>query len=364
MTYLDKAAVALAEIRARDRYRELQREKPSHVADFSRNDYLALASDSRMIEALRHVKQVGSGGARLLGGRHREHALLEDDIARWLGRERALLFSSGYLAALGAVQVLSTLVEAIYSDELNHASLIDGVRASRIARHVYPHARLPVPEERSTPALIVTESLFGMDGDVVDVKALLARMRFDDVLLIDEAHALGVLGAQGAGIAYGIADERIVVMGTLGKAIGAAGGFIAGPAQIVDLLVNTARTFIFDTALSPALAFAARVGIMLAKSADDRRERLCSNVVRLHEGLQRAGRAVPARQVPVVPIVAGSERAVMELMDRTLERGVYAPAIRPPTVPQGLSRLRVSVCADHTASQIDLLLQCLVNTAI
>lgn len=361
MTYLNRARSAVQAIRSDDRYREIAREEPKFAADFSSNDYLGLARDSRMIEAMRHVNAVGSGGARLLGGRHREHALLEEDIARWLGRERALLFSSGYLAALGAIPVLATLVDSVYSDELNHASLIDGMRSAKAVRHVYAHGCVPGVESRSGSSLIISESLFGMDGDVVETAALLAHLGQDDVLLIDEAHALGVLGEDGAGTAFGINDDRIVVMGTLGKAVGSAGGFIAGPGVLIDLLVNAARTFIFDTALPPAIAFAARVGIMLARSAQDRRARLRANVSRVHDGLRTIGYPVPARDVPIVPVAAGSERAAMDLMNRCIERGVYAPAVRPPTVPPGSSRLRVSVRANHTNEHIDMLLAALAE---
>ena len=362
MTYLRKVESALEAIRSQDRYREVTADPPKYVADFSRNDYLALATDSRMIEAMRYVKAAGAGGARLLGGRHREHALLEADIARWLGRERALLFSSGYLAALGAVQVLTGLVDAVYSDELNHASLIDGMRAAKVERHIYPHAQLPALQTRTSPALIVTESLFGMDGDTIDVARVLAQAGTDDIVLVDEAHALGVLGDEGAGLAHGIDGLRVVVLGTLSKAAGAAGGFIAGPSALIELLVNTARTFIFDTALPPAIAFAARVGVMLLRGAGDRRSRLYANVRHLHGGLRQFGLRVPRECVPIVPVYAGSERAAIELMNRALERGVFAPAVRPPTVPAGESRLRVSVRSDHTKEQIDLLLECLAST--
>lgn len=355
--YLRKADEALEAIRAAGRFRELQTDRPKCAADFSTNDYLALSADSRMVEAMRHVKAVGSGGARLLGGRHREHYLLEQEIAAWVGRERALLFSSGYMAALGAVQVLSGLCGSIYSDALNHASLIDGIRASKKPREVYEHLRLPSRELRRPGSLIVSESLFGMDGDVADVPAILAQLGDDDVLLLDEAHALGVVGPQGAGAAHGMDDDRIVVLGTLSKAVGAAGGFIAGPAALVELLINQARTFIFDTALPPALAFAARVGIMLARGADDRRERLTAKVLRLHAGLRELHVPVPAGVAPIVPVFAGDELDALRLMERCLERGVYAPAVRPPTVPPGTSRLRLSLRADHTNEQIDLFLE-------
>ena len=363
MTYLRRIEDALGVIRAHGRYRELQSEEPRYAADFSTNDYLALAADSRMVEAMRHVKRVGSGGARLLGGRHREHWLLESDLARWTGRERALLFSSGYLAALGAIQVLSRFAGTIYSDALNHACLIDGVRASKTPREIFPHGALPPRSERRGSALIVTESLFGMDGDTLDVRAIVNDLGDDDILLLDEAHALGVLGPEGAGLAHGIADPRIVVLGTLGKAVGAAGGFIAGPAPLIELLINAARTFIFDTAMPPAIAFAARVGVMLARGAEDRRGRLRAKTLRLREGLRSLGFPALDAGTPVVPIIVGEEERAMDLMARCLQRGVYAPAVRPPTVPAGTSRLRVSMRADHTDEQVDLLLDALACIA-
>lgn len=357
MSYLQRINEALAAIREQQRYREISFSERKFVADFSTNDYLALSTDSRMVEAMRHVKQVGAGGARLLGGNHREHALLENDIARWVGRERALLFSSGYMAALGAIPVLARFVDAIYSDALNHACLIDGIRASKVPREIFPHAQLPPKARRRHPALVVTESLFGMDGDQADLRAVLGELHDDDMLLVDEAHALGLFGAEGGGLVRELQDPRVVVLGTLSKAVGAAGGFIAGPAPLIDLLVNTARTFIFDSAPPPAIAFAARVGIMLARTADDRRVRLFSKAARLRSGLRELGLPALDEQTPIVPIIVGEERRAVDLMLRCAEYGINAPAIRPPTVPQGSSRLRISVRADHTDEQIGLLLE-------
>lgn len=357
MSYLQRVDAALAAIRAADRYREIPTDKRKYVADFSSNDYLALAADSRMVEAMRHVKRVGAGGARLLGGRHREHGLLETDIGKWVGRERALLFSSGYMAALSAIPVLAKFADVVYSDALNHACLIDGIRAAKTPKEIFAHRQLPPKTQRHHPALIVMESLFGMDGDSVDVAALITQLHDDDILLVDEAHALGLFGREGGGFACGIDDARIVVLGTLSKAIGAAGGFIAGPASAIDLLINTGRTFIFDSAPPPAIAFAARVGIMLARTADDRRGRVFSKAAQLREGLRSLGLPAPDGPAPIVPIIVGEERRAIELMQRCQERGINVPAIRPPTVPLGTSRLRVSVRADHTDEQIGLLLE-------
>jgi 8-amino-7-oxononanoate synthase len=308
---------------------------------------------------MRTVKRVGAGGARLLGGRHREHALLETDIARWTGRERALLFSSGYLAAAGAVSVLAGFAGIAYSDALNHACLIDALRASKLERVVYPHGKLPPKAHRRNGALVVTESIFGMDGDAIDLPAMLADLHTEDILLVDDAHALGVAGDEGAGLARALQDDRVVVMGTLGKAIGAAGGFVAGPARLIELLVNSARTFIFDTALPPPIAFAARVGVMLARTADDRRQRLHANVARLRAGLRELRLPVIDDATPIVPIVLGDERRALAVAKACLEAGVLAPAVRPPTVPAGTARLRISLRADHTGEQIARLVEVL-----
>jgi 8-amino-7-oxononanoate synthase len=364
VTYLEGVQRELEQIREANRYRAVDIDEPRLVADFSSNDYLGLATDSRVIEALKHVKRVGSGGARLLGGRHREHHLLEGDLAHWVGRGRALLFSSGYLAAAGAISVLSRFVEAAYSDALNHACLIDALRATRIERIVYPHANLPPKAQRRGPALVISESIFGMDGDTVDVGAMLADLRDDDILLIDDAHALGVVGEAGAGLAYTLQDDRVVVMGTLGKALGAAGGFIAGPERLIELLVNAARSFIFDTAPPPPIAFATRVAVMLARTADEKRMRLHAKVARLRNGLQTLGLPVGDNLTPVVPVLLGDERRALDVAKYCRERGILAPAIRPPTVPPGTSRLRISVRADHTDEQIDRLVEALACSAI
>ncbi|MBV9271557.1 MAG: aminotransferase class I/II-fold pyridoxal phosphate-dependent enzyme [Candidatus Eremiobacteraeota bacterium] len=354
----------LERISREGRLRVLDAEEPKVFADFSSNDYLGLAKDSRMVEAVKHVKRVGAGGARLLGGRLRDHYALEQEIAKFLGRERALLFSSGYMAAVGVLPVLSRLVETAYSDELNHASLIDGLRLGRARRVVYAHAALPPKSTRSTPALVVTESLFGMNGDTVDVGSVAADLCDEDIMLVDEAHALGVLGPSGAGIAYGVSDPRIVIMGTLSKAFGAAGGFIAGPAPLIELFVNAARTFIFDTAMPAPIAFAARVGVMLAQTNGELRTRLHAKARRLREGLRTLGLPAIDGPSPIFSVVLGDERRALEVAAECLKRGVYAPAIRPPTVPPGTSRLRICVRADHTDEQIDALLDALRCTVI
>jgi len=366
VTYLDKLAASLEDIRAQGRYRAVAPYQLEGVIDFSSNDYLGLSTDRTVLQALQRATRVGSGGARLLGGRHREHSLLEEELATWLGRERALLFSSGYHAALGAIPVLSSAVDAVYSDALNHASLIDGVRLTHARREVYSHGQVPPREDRPGSALIVTESIFSMDGDAVDLDAILSDLGDDDILLVDEAHALAVVGERGAGRAAHLRDPRVIVLGTLSKSFGAQGGFIAGPATAIEMLVNAARTFIFDTALPPSIALAARVALATLRRDEAGRDALHRNVAHLRAGLLTLGFPVISDRSPIVPVILGDERRTLRVADELLLHKIYAPAIRPPTVPAGTSRLRVSVRSNHTLEAIDLLIgsvkQCIATS--
>lgn len=359
MSYMERARTLLEKIATQHRLRTIIADAPKYTIDFSTNDYLALSTDSRLLEALRRAKRVGSGGARLLGGRDRDHWLLEEELAKYVRRERALIFSSGYLAAMGAITVLAQTANAIYSDELNHASLIDGIRQTKLQRHIFAHRKLPPKADRQTPALIVSESIFSMDGDRVDAETLLCDLNDADVLLVDEAHALGVAGESGRGLFAHLQDERVVVMGTLSKALGSQGGFIAGPATVIDLLVNTARTFIFDTALPPSLAVAARVGLYIASGADDRRERIARNTALLRDGIAELGFPAAGQLGPIVPVVIGDEEAAKKIEAVLLGQHIYAPAVRPPTVPSGTSRLRLSLRSDHTQLQMEQFLHAL-----
>jgi len=363
MSYLDRIRATLERIRAADRYRTVDT-GPRLAIDFSSNDYLGLAADPRVIGALRQAGRAGSGGSRLLGGHHREHALLEEELAAWLGRERALVFSSGYLSAAGAIGVLSTAARVAYSDRLNHASLIDALATSKIDRLVYPHKKLPAKDQRRGSALIVTESIFSMDGDAVNLAAIVRDLTGDDVLLVDEAHALGVAGPRGAGLAAGILDERIVILGTLSKSLGSQGGFVAGPAALIELLINAARSFIFDTALAPALAAAARAALKVTIEGDALRASLHANVARLQSGLRERGYEAGDHRSAIVPVVLGEERAALDAAQHLRAAGITAPAIRPPTVPAGTSRLRFSVRANHTPADIDALLEAMACIAI
>lgn len=331
----------------------LRRGVPSNggLVDFASNDYLGLAKAEPLLAALRASTRVGSGGSRLLSGAHPEHAALERELAGFVRRERVLLFSSGYLAALGAIHGLARIASIAYSDELNHACVIDGLRLTRLERHVLPHGALPPAEQRSGPAVVLTESLFGMTGELTDLGAILARLGEDDVLVVDEAHALGVFGPRGAGLASEYDDPRIVVVGTLSKAFGCVGGFVAGPGAFIDLLISTARSFIFDTSLPPPIVRAARAALERIAAGDDLRAALFERVAEAEAFLAPFERNGPIR-TPIVPIVIGDAHRAVTLAAQLRSAGLYVPAIRPPTVPPGTSRLRVTLRADHTGEEI------------
>jgi 8-amino-7-oxononanoate synthase len=352
----------LAELTARDLRRSIRVEQPGSL-DFASNDYLGLSHLPAVREAMCTARVVGSGGSRLLSGAHPEHAALEEELADFVRRERALLFSSGYLAALGIVQAVSPLVSAAYSDKRNHASIIDGLRLSKLPRTIYAAGMLPPRTRRTPAALIITESVFGMSGECIDLAAVLAELGPDDLLVVDEAHALGVYGTAGSGLASAFDDERIVIIGTLSKAFGCAGGFVAGSSEIIELLVSTARSFIFDTSLPPPIAAAARAALRAIVDGDSLRRALMHNVTQLYEGLRDDGRFAVRAATPIVPLVVGEAREALALAAALYAQNIFAPAIRPPTVPAGHSQLRLVVRADHTEADITVLLRALASAA-
>ena len=365
MSYLARVRAELAALDASERRRHVRTALPAGAVDFSSNDYLALSTAPEVLAASRSTGRVGSGGSRLLGGAHPDHAALERDLADFVGRERALLFSSGFLAALGAVATLARTVDEAYSDERNHASLIDALRATRLHRHVHAHGTVPQRARPApTAALFVAESIYGMDGDALDVPAFVDALDAGDVALVDEAHALGVAGPGGAGLMRDHADPRIVILGTLSKAFGAAGGFIAGPGDVIDLAQNVARSFVFDTAPALPVVLAARAALELIRAGGARRGALAANVARMRAVLESNGAAKSDGSAfilesnahpsaPFVSIILGHEYTALAVARALEARGYFAPAIRPPTVPPGTSRLRVTLRADHTAEDID-----------
>ena len=333
------------------------------------NNYLGLAAHPEVVDAAAEAAReygAGAGSARLITGGNVLHDELEARLAAFKGTEAALLFSSGYLANLGTVSALVGPGDAVFSDELNHASIIDGCRLSRAEVHVYRHAdaghlaeKLSVWRQRDGTdrrALVVTDSVFSMDGDIAPLPDIVAACeRHDAILMVDEAHATGVVGPGGRGVvaAYGLEGRVGVVMGTLSKALGAAGGFIAGSADLCTYLRNRARSFIFDTALPPPTAAAALAALRIVEREPERPVRTRRLAARLAAGLRSAGYEVPDPAAAVLPVVIGEPDAAMTLSARLLDAGVLVTAIRPPTVPPGTSRLRATVMATHTDAEID-----------
>lgn len=351
------------------------REGDRVLVDFASNDYLGLASHPALAEAAaRALVEAGTGAAaaRLIAGHHELHATLERRLAEFLGTERALLFPAGYMANIGAIPSLVDRNDGIYSDVLNHASLIDGCRLSRAEVHRIPHGDPAALEqalartgERYRRRLVVVEGLFSMDGDLypLDVLVHLAE-RYDAWVYLDDAHAVGVLGPSGRGTVehWGVADIPIRV-GTLGKAFGTAGAFVAGSATLIDYLTNRARAFVYTTATPPALAAATLAALDVLVREPERRERVRTNARALRASLAAQGRSVPGpSDGHIVPVVLGSSEAVMAAGAALRDAGFLVGAVRPPTVPAGRGRLRITVSAAHTSEEIEGLLEALRRT--
>jgi glycine C-acetyltransferase/8-amino-7-oxononanoate synthase len=328
------------------------------------NNYLGLADHPKVREAAADAAQrygAGSGASRLISGSMTLHRLLEDRLAAFKGTEAALLFGSGYLANTGTVAALAGRGGVVFSDELNHASIIDGCRLSRADTFVYRHRDLEHLEYGLNQAgerarLIATDAVFSMDGDVAPLVDLveLAR-RYGARLLVDEAHGTGALGPGGRGAlaAAGLSGERdVIVVGTLGKALGGYGAYVCATAEVVELLVNTARPFIFSTAPPPPSVGAALAALALLGERPGLVEQLRRNAATLREALGANGLERGESRTQIVPVMVGDARRAMALCERALEGGVFAQAIRPPTVPEGSSRLRLTVMANHSAGEL------------
>ena len=322
------------------------------------NNYLGLADHPRLGRAAADAALslgTSAGASRLISGSMPIHAELESRLAEFKGTEAALLFGSGYLANTGAIAALAQRDEIVFSDELNHASIIDGCRLARAETFVYRHADTEHLEwglrraaERA--ALIVTDGVFSMDGDIAPLPELadLAR-RHRCRLLVDEAHATGCIGPGGRGsvAAAGVTDEVDVIVGTLGKALGGYGAYVCGSREVVDFLVNSARPFIFSTAPPPPSVAAALAALELLAESPERMERLQVNAAALREGLRSEGLEPIGSETQIVPLVIGEADDTMALCERLLAEGVFAQAIRPPTVPPGTCRLRLTTMATH-----------------
>ncbi|MFC5524227.1 8-amino-7-oxononanoate synthase [Rhodanobacter ginsengisoli] len=338
------------------------------MLSFCSNDYLGLARHPQLIAALTRAaaqEGVGSTSAHLICGHRAGHARLEQALAAWTGRERALLFSTGYMANLGVLQALLAPGDICVQDKLNHACLIDGAKLGGAELKRYPHADVGAAARQlgSRPgaaALLATDGVFSMDGDVAPLRELAALCAKEQAtLLVDDAHGLGVLGPRGAGSvgAAGLGQHEVpLLMATLGKALGCAGAFVAGPAALIDGLIQFARPYIYTTAMPPALAAAALEAVQLAQAEDWRRDRLAALIARFRRGAEQLGLPLMASTSAIQPLLLGHADAAVAAMQALDAQGLLVSAIRPPTVPAGQARLRITLSAAHEEDHVDRLL--------
>jgi 8-amino-7-oxononanoate synthase len=365
------------------RARTLDAARGVHIAvdgreliNFCSNDYLGLAQDPRITRALQEAANdcgVGSTAAHLVCGHRREHARLEEALCEWTGRDAAILFSSGWLANLGAMQALLDRDGVCVQDKLNHASLLDAAKLAGAALKRYPHRDVAGAERQLAaagehPALLATDGVFSMDGDVAPLRELATLCKRDGAtLMVDDAHGLGVLGTHGAGSVAeaGLAEHDVpLLMATLGKALGCAGAFVAGSHALVEGLTQFARTFVYTTAMPPALAAAACEAVHIARREDWRREKLRALIARFRSGAMELGLPLADSMTAIQPIVLGDAARTVAASISLEGRGFLVTAIRPPTVPAGSARLRVTLSAAHEEQDVDRLLDALSLQAL
>jgi 8-amino-7-oxononanoate synthase len=346
------------------------------VISFCSNDYLGLANHPAVLDAFKRAADeygVGSGAAHLVNGHTRAHHTLEEELAEFTGRERTLLFSAGYMANLGVVSALVGRGDLVLEDRLNHASLLDAGLLSGARMIRYPHADAVALQQRlesvssstrASPAhtvLIATDGVFSMDGDIASVRELAQIANQHDAwLMVDDAHGLGVLGDNGGGTLEHLGvDHRSVpiLMGTLGKALGTYGAFVAGQQDLVEMLIQAARTYIYTTAPPPAIAVAARAALRACQDETWRREKLRELVKRFRSGAQQLGLTLTSSDTPIQPLLIGDAAKAKAASDALFEQGLHLTAIRPPTVPRNTARLRITLSATHRENHVDRLLQ-------
>ena len=346
------------------------------VADFASNDYLGLASDSRVARAAGAMLQAegtGAGAARLISGHHPVHEALENEIAAFKQCARSLLFSTGYMANIGAIPALAGVGDVIYSDALNHASIVDGCRLSKATTRIFPHcdidvlsAMLKADRGMFRRSLIVVEGVFSMDGDAFPLDQLVPLAQaYKAWTYVDDAHGTGILGRTGRGTAehFGVAQDIDVMLGTLGKAFGTMGAYIAGSRSLIEFLINTARSFIFTTGTPPAIAAATLEALHVIKAEPWRREAVRERAQQLRARLRAGGR--DTRGLPdghIVPVHIGDPHLTMAIVHDLRRRGFLVGGVRPPTVAPGTSRLRVTVSAAHPPELIDVFAASLLET--
>lgn len=370
-------AAALRDIDERNLRRRRTPAEDGRV-NFCSNDYLGLARDPAVAAAMAEAAQrygSGSGASHLVSGHGAEHEALERELADFTRRARAVVFSTGYMANLGVLAALADKRDLLLADGLNHASLIDAARLVRSPRNLwYPHAdaaaaralldvHAPAAAAEGGGAFIVTDGVFSMDGDLAPLPALAAAARAHDAwLVVDDAHGIGVVGADGGGCCehFGLDAQAVpVLIGTFGKALGNFGAFVAGDEDVIELLIQRARSYIYTTALPPAVAAATRRALRIVREEAWRREALQARIAQFREGAARRGLAVMPSTTPIQPLVLGGERAALAASGRLAEAGYRVTAIRPPTVPAGTARLRITLSAAHTPQQVEGLLAAL-----
>ena len=342
-----------------------------HYLSFSSNDYLGLANHPELISAFHDGLNrwgAGSGAAHLVTGHSAAHHALEEELAEFLGYPRVLLFSSGYLANLGLQQALLGRGDRVIHDRLNHASLLDGARLSGAKLVRFSHKDIAALEGRLAEkgtgrVLVATDGLFSMDGDVAPLPAIAGECRCAAAaLVVDDAHGIGVHGPEGRGTVakFGLGEPEVpVLMGTLGKAFGLSGAFVAGSDSLVETLIQQARTYIYTTAPPPAQAEAARMALRLVRSGDERRERLRTLIQRFRSGATELGLDLMSSDTPIQPLMVGDSSSAVELSKSLQKHGILVTPIRPPTVPDGSARLRITFSANHTEEHVDRLLEAL-----
>ena len=379
----------LAVVAAADRYRRrrvvevVDPATPTHIRvngqaciNFCSNDYLGLATHADIRRAMNAAAErygVGSGAAHLVTGHSPEHHALEEELAEFVGRERALLFSTGYMANLGVASALLTRSDAVFEDRLNHASLLDAGLASGAQFARYAHGNTNELQKKLVDStarrkLVMSDGVFSMDGDIAPLNMLANICQQQQaILMVDDAHGFGVVGTQGQGSVHaaGLNNKEVpIYMATLGKAVGVSGAFVAGSSALIETLIQKARTYIYTTASSPAIAAATRAALRLVKKENDRRERLHSLISRFRLGAEQLGVPLMPSSTAIQPVLFGKESSALAASEALLNAGFLVSAIRPPTVPAGTSRLRITLSAAHTETEIDRLLSALGQVVV
>jgi 8-amino-7-oxononanoate synthase len=347
------------------------RHKDGAWLSFSSNDYLGLAADPRIAEAWcqgAHLYGVGSGAAHLITGHRRSHHELEQALADWLGYPRALLFSTGYMANLGVLTALVQPKHWIYADRLNHASLVDGARLSNARLWRYPHIQTDLLQARLNrqPAqLIVTDGVFSMDGDQAPLPTLAAiAAQHDAWLVVDDAHGFGTFGADGRGLLarYHLTPNEVpIVIGTFGKAFGTFGAFVAASDCVIETLIQQARSYIYTTAVPPALAHATLTALHIVQQESWRRDQLATHIAFFTAAMRQFDLPLLPSETAIQPILAGTSQRAMAWSEQLMQQGILVSAVRPPTVPQGSARLRITLSAAHTQSDLERLITALAQ---